>query len=249
MLDTYWTSTDNCLKYMKTKVNTTNMVMCSKRGCMSKSRRSKTIYGQPVVFKDYRPCKFTRAELKKINRLGLPIRFTSWNHYSRVLYRIFANPNKELKDQIVRLTQDIPFKDVTTIHVRSGGYLANKQEGACWVSQQELPRLIKAVERIMNYYKLGRYVYLTTDSDKVDAYFRQHLKNVQFISINEYSRYHTTGNSSDEAFRAALFDLFVSAQGSSVLYTPRSGYSKAVTSLSRSGRQYQLPLHRRYLHK
>lgn len=184
-----------------------------------------------------------------INRLGLPIRFSSWSHYTRVLYRIFANPTKELKDQIISVTAIIPFNGVTTIHVRSGGVLANTREGAYWVAPQELPRLVNTVNHWIRHHRLGRLVYFTTDSDKVDSYFRQHLQNVEFLELNVYNRSHTTGSSKDEAFKTALFDLTVAAQGSSLLFTPRSGYSTAIRSLSQSRRQYQLPLNRRYFHK
>ena len=249
MLDTYWNNTNNCLKNMKTTMSISNMAVCNKHGCKWKGGRSKRVYKGPVVFRDYRPMTFTRAELAVINRLGLPIRFSSWSNYDRVLYRIFANPAKELRDKIVSITEKVPFNQVTTIHVRSGGVLANTREGAYWVTPQELPRLVNTVNHWIRRRKLGQLIYLTTDSDKVNSYFHQHLQNVEFLELNVYNRSHTTGSSKDEAFRAALFDLTVSAQGSSVLFTPRSGYSTAIRSLSQSRRQYQLPLNRRYMHK
>ena len=83
---------------------------------------------------------------------------------------------------------------------------------------------------------------VTTDSNKVDSFLHQHLKRVRFLTLNVYNRSHTTGKSKDESFRAALFDLYVSAQGSSILYTPGSGYSRTICSLSQSQQQYELPL-------
>lgn len=247
MLDTYWENTDNCMKNMKNTINVTNVRICgNKMGCLSVPDKVESLINKTVVFQDYRPTPYTNTNLNKINSLGLPIRFYSWNHYSRILYRIFANPKKELKDQIVNITKDIPFQNVTTIHIRSGGLLANTQEGAYWVTEDELPKLTNAVNDMINNHTLGRLIYLTTDSNKVDFYFRQHLKNVEFLTLNVYNRSHTTGQSKDESFRAALFDLFVSAQGSSILYSPKSGYSIAICSLSQSKRQFILPSSKRF---
>lgn len=92
--------------------------ICGRKGdCLSVPDKVESLINKTVIFQDYRPTPYTNANLNKINSLGLPIRFYSWNHYSRILYRIFDNPKKELKDQIVSITKDIPFQNVTTIHI------------------------------------------------------------------------------------------------------------------------------------
>lgn len=243
MTGSYWRNIDNCLKDMKTTIDYSYFRVCKRNwACNTKKNRLDTLFNESLVFVDYKIVSFTNKNLEKINNLNLSMRFSNWSIYYHVLYRIFANPKKDLIDQIVNVTNSIPFNNVTTLHVRSGGALANHKERAYWVTEDELPKLVNAIGSILNRYSLGRLIYLTTDSNIVDSYLRQHLRNVDFLTLNMYRRDHTTGDSKDESFRAALFDLFVSAQGSSILYTPGSGYSTAIRFLSQSQQQYELPL-------
>lgn len=47
---------------MKTMMNITNMAVCTKHACKWEGGRSKKVYKGPVVFRDYRPMTFTRAD-------------------------------------------------------------------------------------------------------------------------------------------------------------------------------------------
>ena len=243
MFDTYWENTDNCMKNMKNTINVTNVRVCTNQNvCITEDKKMESLLNETLIFHDYRPVQFTEANINKINNLGLPIYFNNWTYYTKILFRVFANPRKKLRDQIVSITKDIPFQNVTTIHVRSGGLLANYKERAYWLTEDELPKLANDINDMISNYTLGRLVYLTTDSNKVDSFLHQHLKRVRFLTLNVYNRSHTTWYSNDESFRAALFDLYVSAQGSSILYTPGSGYSRTIRALSHSKQQYELPL-------
>lgn len=238
----YWRNIDNCLKDMMTTVNYSNFRVCGKnKNCLAKGNRLDTLFNETLVFEDYHPARCTNDNLKAINQLNLPIRFYNWGSYYRVLYRIISNPKKDLIDHIVNTTKGIDFKNVTTIHIRSGGALANHKERACWVTEDGLPKLVKDIDSILSRNKLGRSLYLTTDSDIVYSYVRQHLKNVRFLTLNMYKRDHTTGSLNDVIYRSALFDLYVAAQGSSLLYSMNSGYSNAIRSLSYTRRSYLLP--------
>lgn len=238
----YWRNIDNCLKDMMTTVNYSSFRVCGKhRNCLAKRNRLNTLFNEPLVFEDYQPARCTDDNLKAINKLNLSIHFYNWGAFYRVIYRIISNPKKDLIDQIVNATKGIDFKSVTTIHIRSGGALANHKERACWVTKDQLPKLVKDIDYILSHNKLGRLVYLTTDSDIVYSYIRQYLKNVHFLTLNMYKRDHTTGSPKDAIYRSALFDLYVAAQGSSLLYSMNSGYSNAIRSLSHTRRLYLLP--------
>lgn len=244
----YWESTDNCLKYMTGPVKSSEPKICSvKQVCLS--NRMDMFPNDTIIFQDYRPIRFNRAEFLKLSRVRLPIHFSDWKDYSRILYRILINPKRDLIDQIVNATKGVEFDNVTSIHIRTGGYLSNVKEGAYWVTEEQLPDVVNSVTRILNDYHLSQLVYLTTDSSKLKSYFYNYLQGVEFLTLNMYTPMHTSGKRKGDAYKGALFDLIVAAQGRHILYTPGSGYSSVIRALSCGRGHYVIPLTRRYLKK
>ena len=247
MLDTYWNNTNSCLKDMKYQGNGSifqnpSYFVCTKMNkCLKNKTNIFSVTNEPIIFEDYRPPVFKNENLKAINKLSLSIHFSSWKYYTKLMYRIFANPSSDVLDVVKEKSSQYDFSKVMGMHIRSGGFLANYRERGYWLTSEELPNLRSFINDTMKKHSLPQMVYLTTDSDIIEQYMKNQFPNLVFIKERPFPRSHTDRGAQDINFKGALFDLYFSSLSSVVLFTPGSVFSLAICSLAATTNQYQLP--------
>lgn len=248
MYDTFWNNTDSCLKFLKYKGNLSELEnstyrVCNKTHlCRINMNDMFSLFNETLVFVDYRLLIDGNKYMKEINNQHLSINFTSWRQYMSVLYRIIANPIQEIQEMVLQNDRN---EEVIGMHIRAGGTLANRKERTYWLTESELPSLMHFINKTVIKDQLPHSIYLTSDSDHVDSYLRKHLPTMNFFKRSPFSRYHTTKNSRASSFPGAMYDLLKTSQGSVLMLTPLSSYSRAIGLLSTSEKQYYLPMKRR----
>lgn len=181
----------------------------------------------------------------KIINSKLKLNFRNWKEYTQILYRLLTNPNSEIINILERTLIEYPIRNQTLgLHIRSGGLLANWKEGTYWVTYEEMPFLIRFINKSIKSRGFFNTLFITTDSNIVEKYIKNHISNITILDVNPYRRYHTTVGDS-ESFKSSIFDLYLSSLCKSIMYTPSSSFSYAILSISRSKSQIKLPLKRR----
>ena len=243
MLDNFWNSTDSCLRMMMCtkeefkRLNSTPLRVCDRYGhSCSVNGTVLDLPDEPLLFEDYEVFAFTDKHVHTLNQANLSMQFTSANHFMQMMYRLILNPTKDVQDMVLKQLSTYP-ASFTGIHIRSGGKLANKQEASYWLKEKELPQLSSFINDTIRTRYLSKDVYLTTDSDKIDSYLRQQLPDIRFLVRPSIKRYHSTSNANE----GALYDVYITTQSSSLLYTLSSKYSKMLIHLSKHKRFFYLP--------
>lgn len=236
MLDTFWLGTDSCLKPLMITWNEVYrishnsgqpLVACSKSSCRKNQKGPVILFN---YFSEYNNIQSTRD----INALGLETKFTNINAFKKVLLRLVLNPSKDVQQLIQEQLASFPVS-YTTVHIRSGGKLANHKELGCWMTKEDVPRVSKFVLRMVRTKKVVKDVFLSTDSDYIENYLKEKINLLKRMPL---TRYHSTSKASVDAFKGSLFDLFIASSASHLIYTENSSYSNLIMSLG----QFQNPI-------
>lgn len=247
MLDSFWNGTNSCLKTMmitKDELRQSNETfkLCNRYGhrCAVKGN-VQALPNRPLLFEDYTLFSFSNRHLYKINHLNLSVKFRTIAHFKKLMYRLILNPSEDVQNLVLQQLTTYP-ASFTGMHIRSAGKLANKQEASYWLTEKELPQLSSFISHTIQGKHLSETVYLTTDSDKVEAYLKGKLTDLHFLVRPPLKRYHSTSDAKTDAIKGALFDAYITAQSSTLFYTSYSMYSTLLINLSKSTKIIRLPL-------
>ena len=246
MLDSFWNSTDSCLKTMMysneefKQLNNTPLKYCGLGAGCFVNGSTVELLNQPLLFEDYK-FLFKDKYVHDINHGNLSIEFKSKDHFMQMMYRLILNPTKDIQDMVFQQLSTYP-ANFTGMHIRSGGKLANNQEIGYWLTEKELPDLASFINNTIINKDLSKVIYLTTDSDKIEQHLRSHLPQLTIlIRPPIILRDHSTSFAKANAIKGALFDAFLTAQSSSILYTRNSKYSQLLLSLANYVKSFSLP--------
>lgn len=250
MLDSFWQSTDSCLKLFRCtkeefkQLNSTPLRVCDRYGHSCFDNGMENLPDQPLLFEDYTFVKLNGRQISIINRLNLSIHFQHGGHFMRILYRSVLNPIKEIQDSVLLQLKKYP-PSFIGMHIRSGGVLANLQETTYWIKRSELPNLISFVNNTIISKHLPKAVYLSTDSDYVDGYLKEQLSDILFLPRISIKRGHSTHFAEAEALKGALFDAYVAAQSPFLFFTEDSEFSFILYQITKTDSKIKLPSKRR----
>ena len=247
MLDTYWDSTNNCFRNMKLNNASAdnqqlpNYEVCNKtHDCYIRNNMLKQ---SDLIFTDYQKGNIHSKEtIRAINKLNISYKFKDSRDYQKLIYRLLANPTTVILNSINEDVKAIK-TPYTTIHLRTGGYLANYKEGGYWVTPDELPKVTKFINNTIKKNKFENTVFLSTDSDISELYLKQNLPNLRFINRRPYQRSHSTTRNKYSSFEGAIYDYFVAAQGKQIIYSKTSSFSNIVLKLTQSKTSIPLNTH------
>ena len=223
MYDTFWKSTNNCLRFMKyNNSNANNQKLplfhtCRMfDACYTNKNDTLSLLKDNLIIKDYRDdsinnIKLLNKRVQLINdNLNLSYKFLNGKDYLKVLLRIFSNPNGNMMNIINNDIKNIP-KSMVGIHIRTGGYLANFNEPTYWITKEEVPIVINYINNTITKHKLSPSIYLTTDSDYIESVVTKQLSHYNFVKRRLLKRNHSRGHADYSSFEAALYDYFMIA--------------------------------------
>ena len=107
-----------------------------------------------------------------------------------------------------------------------------------------MPTVVLYINKTITNYNLSNTVYIISDSDYITHFISSHLKHLEYLSGNPFSRSHTTAGNSD-SFKAAIFDILSISQSSSLFLTDGSSFSRIILSVSNINKRFKLPSKRR----
>ena len=107
-----------------------------------------------------------------------------------------------------------------------------------------MPTVVLYINKTITNYNLSNTVYIISDSDYITHYISSHLKRLEYVSGNPFSKSHTTAGNSD-SFKAAIFDILSISQSSSLFLTDGSSFSRIILSVSDTNKRFKLPSKRR----
>lgn len=246
MTNDYWNSTHSCLKDLKyTNVNITDYRVCKRFSrCHSSLKDPYSLYNTTLLFKDYGSFSLPKNTVSLIsNTLSIP--FVDMNQVYSTFFKLLLNPNREVMNLLLKDIHTMKSQQgVVGIHVRSGGDLANRRERTRWMKKDSLPFLTQFINRTIESNHHPHTIYLTTDSDIVEMYFKEHLPHFLFLEKNPYKRGHTTSGAKGVFIKGAIYDVIMTSQASVLFLSPSSSFSSMIRLISKSGRSYNLPLYR-----
>ena len=253
MYETFWKSTNNCLRFMKynnSNANDQKLPLyhnCNQFDkCYTDERNHLTIFEKDLIIRDYRDksiysMTLLNRNVKEINdNMNLSYKFKNGENYLQVLFRMFSNPNEHMMNIINNDVKKLPMPMVG-IHIRTGGYLANFHEPTYWITKEEIPNVINYINSTITLEKLPHSIYLTTDSDYVESVVMNTLSHLHFIKRRSFKRNHSADLADYSTFEAAIYDYFLAAQSSYYFYCKGSGFSRIALYISKTNKQYAIP--------
>ena len=173
-----------------------------------------------------------KQAISRLEELGV---FSTNEPLSSITHRmsrfIFC-PNEKIKQSINGLVNQMKNKIIMGVQIRTGGNGANSKEGVTFLRLDELPRVAKLIQQLIQPFTA---VYLSTDSSYVLNYMNNHTNNNIFY-MKDFGRGHSapahnrkTGVS---ALEGAVCDLGVLSFAKSVYITRKSSYGGFACSLS-----------------
>lgn len=243
MPESFWNNTNSCMKYFK-YTNDINEEQQPHRHCPGeKSGRAcyasnTRLVNELLIFTDFRYINLNDDLNMYINKLNIFPRIQKFDSYITLIMRLFLNPSEDIMRRLMYFGRPFFNDKVLSIHIRTGGYLANFQERAYWLTQEELPHIGNWINELIVKQSLPRKIYLTTDSDNVMNYLKNNI-NATFVSNPHLIRSHSRDLRKD-AFKGAIYDLFANALCSHHIITPHSGYSRLISYIADSSDTYKL---------
>lgn len=241
MLDSFWLGTNSCLKPLQItwgeaiKISRDldkPIIACTVPACRQHQGSS------PVILYNYYS-EFRIRSMKNIPSLGLGVKFPSSRSFKSVLHRLVLNPPKDTQELVLEQLKSFP-KSYTTVHIRSGGKLANHKEVGYWMTKKDVPRVSTFVKNTIRANHFPDTVFLSTDSDYIERYLRKKEK-MNLLQRMPVLRDHSTSNASVDALKGSLFDLFIAVQSSHLICTKWSSYSELITIMGNYRKSILLP--------
>lgn len=87
-------------------------------------------------------------------------------------------------------------------------------------------------------------MYLTTDSDIVETYLKDHLHQFVIFEKNPYKRDHSSGGAKGVFIKGGIYGVIMTLRTSVLFLTPSSSFGSMIRLISYEGRTYRLPLYR-----
>lgn len=142
-------------------------------------------------------------------------------------YRVCVNnvfqPSEYLSEVIDSYLKQFEGRFVVGVHARMGNLNANWHESTVFLKMnsvvQQLPKIRKTLQ------KEDSRVFLSTDSDKVEALFRRQFKD-SLILVDSLPRMHVgKGVVKEAGVMRSFIDLYLLGQCNVLYLTPNSGFS------------------------
>ena len=228
------------------------LIECSKSlSCFKHKNDPQSLVNRNVLLIDTRFGDHTLLNgryLRIINQYGFTRKWLSWNDYQRVLFRLMSNPTPAMTDIILKKRRELgPIENVLSVHIRCGGKLADYTESSSFYNKRTLAEIPSIIKREMSRRKSIKVMYLTTDSSIAENFLRQSFKNVKVYTLKAFQRGHTTSNYvKDDTMRRTILDMYLAAPAKHIVYTEKSGFSKAICYIGNAPDQMRLQSYRKY---
>ena len=173
-----------------------------------------------------------KQALSKLKQLGVISNNDPLSSITHRMSRFIFCPNERIRQGINILVDKMKDKIIMGVQIRTGGNGANSKEGVTFLRLDELPRVLKLIQQLIQPFTA---VYLSTDSSYVLDYMNNHTQHNIFY-MKSCGRGHSapahnrkTGVS---ALEGAVCDLGVLSFAKSVYITRKSSYGGFACSLS-----------------
>ena len=190
-----------------------------------------------AVLMDFRP-SWKKLITKKVDHLfsdSAEYQQIGLNNLLKMTTRILLNPTPDVIQYLYHFKQHY-YRNHTVlgVQVRLGGCLANSHEVMMLMTLEELrslPGIIRQHIQSMD----NPVVYLSTDSDIAERYFRQELPDITILTSSSlFERHHSTGLVDLSIVKSSLVDLFLLADADVILISDSSKFGRMADYMTRA---------------
>ena len=153
-----------------------------------------------------------------------------------------TNPSAEIRKKALDFREELrPFKNLVSVHVRTGGSLADTREKAVANPKSRFRYIYSTINNIASKIANPFKLYLTTDSTVFEEFLRSRYPPYRLVTIDYYKRGHTSGkHASEKTIKRSLLDMYIAAQAKTLIYTRRSGFSLTILYLGEYDSNWEL---------
>ena len=190
-----------------------------------------------AVLMDYRP-SWEKLITKKVDRLfsdSTEYQHIGLENLRKMVTRLLLNPTPDVIQYLYQFKQRYYTNHtVLGVQVRLGGCLANSHEIMMLMTLEQFRSLPNMIRQHINSTD-NPVVYLSTDSDIAERYFREKLPDVRILTSSSlFSRHHSTGMVDLSIVKSSLVDLFLLADADVLLISDSSKFGRMADYMTRA---------------